>query len=65
MNTRHSATDCQCPSTLYRLGKLVTASLDLHTTLAAIVQAAHELTNADTSAIVLLHEDESLLIRVA
>jgi signal transduction histidine kinase len=49
---------------LYRLGKLVTASLDLDATLGAIVDAAHELTGADSTAILLQDEDGSLVIRI-
>lgn len=49
--------------TLYRLGKLVTASLDLDATLAAIVEAARQLTGAETSAILLLQPDDTLVIR--
>jgi GAF domain-containing protein len=46
------------------LGKLVTASIDLDTTLSAIVDAARELTGADSSAILVQDDDDSLLIRV-
>lgn len=49
---------------LYRLGKLVRASLDLDETLAVIADAARELTGADLSAILLLDVDESLVLRV-
>jgi signal transduction histidine kinase len=50
-------------ATLYRLGKMVTASLDLDATLTAIVEAASQLTGAETSAILLLQSDDSLVIR--
>ena len=46
-------------ATLYRLGKMVTASLDLDATLAAIVDAARQLTGAEGSAILLLQRDDS------
>jgi GAF domain-containing protein len=49
---------------LYRLGKLVTASLDLDATLGAIVDAAHELTGAESTAILLQDEDGALVIRI-
>jgi two-component system, NtrC family, sensor kinase len=49
--------------TLYRLGKLVTASLDLDTTLEAIVAAAHQLIESESTAILLLEDGEHLVIR--
>jgi signal transduction histidine kinase len=49
---------------LYRLGKLVGESLDLDATLDAIVDAAHELIRADSTAILLSDANESLTIRV-
>jgi two-component system, NtrC family, sensor kinase len=49
--------------TLYRLGKLVRASLDLDSTLAAIVDAVHELVEADSTALLLLEDDQLLTIR--
>lgn len=49
---------------LYRLGKLVTANLDLNATLGAIVDAAHELTGADATAILLQDMEGSLVIRI-
>jgi signal transduction histidine kinase len=49
---------------LYRLGKLVSASLDLDTTLEAIVDAAHELIGAESTAILLQEDGEHLVIRV-
>ncbi len=48
---------------LHRVGKLVTASLDLEATLEAIVEAAHQLTHAESTAILLLDQEE-LVIRV-
>jgi signal transduction histidine kinase len=50
--------------TLYRLGKLVTASLDLDSTLEAIVDAAHQLTGAESTAILVQDDGEHLVIRV-
>jgi signal transduction histidine kinase len=50
--------------TLYRLGKLVSASLDLDTTLEAIADAAHELIGAESTAILLQEDGEHLVIRV-
>lgn len=49
---------------LYRLGKLVRASLDLDSTLAAIADAACELTQAELSGILLLDDDDQLVLRV-
>jgi signal transduction histidine kinase len=49
--------------TLYRLGKLVTASLDLDSTLKAIVDAAHQLIESESTAILLLENGEHLVIR--
>jgi signal transduction histidine kinase len=49
---------------LYRLGKMVRASLDLDATLAAIADAACELTGAELSAILLLDQDDQLVLRV-
>src|SRR5947207_2156639 len=43
--------------TLYRLGKLVSASVDLDATLSAIVNAAQQLTGAASTAILLVDED--------
>jgi len=58
-------TDAQLPAlTLYRLGKLVSASLDLDTTLEAIVAATHELIGAESTAILLQEDGENLVIRV-
>jgi signal transduction histidine kinase len=51
-------------TTLYRLGKLVRASLELDTTLAAIADAACDLTSAEMSAILLLDADELLVLRL-
>ncbi len=48
---------------LHRVGKLVSASLDLEATLEAIVEAAHQLTHAESTAILLLDQEE-LVIRV-
>jgi signal transduction histidine kinase len=50
--------------TLYRLGKLVSASLDLDTTLEAIVDAAHQLIGAESTAILLQEDGDTLVIRV-
>jgi len=50
--------------TLYRLGQLVRASLDLDATLAAIADAACELTKAELSAIMLLNDEGELVLRV-
>ncbi len=49
--------------TLYRLGKLVTASLDLDITLKAIVDAAHQLIESESTAILLLEDGQHLVIR--
>lgn len=49
--------------TLYRLGKLVTASLDLDITLKAIVDAAHQLIESESTAILLLENGADLVIR--
>jgi two-component system, NtrC family, sensor kinase len=49
--------------TLYRLGKLVTASLDLDRTLEAIVDAAHQLIESESTAILLLEDGQHLVIR--
>jgi len=49
--------------TLYRLGKLVTASLDLDSTLKAIVDAAHQLIESESTAILLLEDGAELVIR--
>jgi signal transduction histidine kinase len=50
---------------LHQVGKLVTASLDLDSTLSAILEAAHQLTGAHLLAILLFEEDaEHLVIRV-
>src|SRR5579859_2810108 len=58
-------TDAVLPAlTLYRLGKLVSASLDLDTTLEAIVEAAHQLIGAESTAILLQEDGEHLVIRV-
>ena len=50
-------------TTLYGLGKLVRASGDLEATLAAIANAACELTNAEESFILLLDGDGHLVVR--
>jgi signal transduction histidine kinase len=59
--------DCQLDPerilTLYRLGKLVTASVDLDVTLNAIVDAAQQLTEAASTAILLLEDDTNLVVR--
>jgi two-component system, NtrC family, sensor kinase len=49
--------------TLYRLGKLVTESLDLSVTLEAIVAAAHQLIESESTAILLLEDGQQLVIR--
>ena len=49
---------------LHEVGKVVTASLDLDTTLSAVLEAAHRLTRADLLAILLLDNPEHLVIRV-
>lgn len=56
--------DARDLAVLYRLGKLVGASLDLDATLGAIVDAAHELIRADSTAILLSDAEDSLIIRV-
>jgi len=50
---------------LYRVSKLVTASLDLDATLEAVVQAAHELTGAHATALALLDYESNLVLQVA
>jgi two-component system NtrC family sensor kinase len=58
-------TDAALPAlTLYRLSKLVSASLDLNTTLEAIVDAAHQLIGAESTAILLQEDGDHLVIRV-
>ena len=49
--------------TLYRLGKLVTASVDLDATLDAIVEAVQQLTGATSTAILLLDDAQHLVLR--
>jgi len=49
--------------TLYRLGKLVSASVDLDATLNAIVNAAQQLTGAASTAILLVEDDSNLMVR--
>src|SRR5260370_6017549 len=49
--------------TLYRLGKLVSASVDLDATLNAIVKAAQQLTGAASTAILLVDDDAHLVVR--
>lgn len=49
---------------LYRLGKLVPSSLDLDTTLDAIIDATHELIGTESTAILLQEDAEHLVIRV-
>jgi signal transduction histidine kinase len=49
--------------TLYRLGKLVSASVDLDATLNAIVNAAQQLTGAASTAILLVEDDTHLVVR--
>src|SRR5437868_5571619 len=48
--------------TLYRLGKLVSASVDLDATLNAIVNAAQQLTGAASTAILLVEDDAANLV---
>jgi signal transduction histidine kinase len=50
--------------TLYQVGKMVTASLDLDGTLEAITDATHQLTGADTTALALIELDGGLVMRV-
>jgi signal transduction histidine kinase len=60
------ALEVQRVRALYRLSQMVTASLDLDTTLDAIAGAAHQLTASTQTAILLLDpEDNSLSIRLA
>jgi signal transduction histidine kinase len=49
--------------TLYRLGKMVSASVDLDATLNAIVHAAQQLTGAESTAILLVEDDRHLVVR--
>src|SRR5260370_40888013 len=49
--------------TLYQLGKLVSASVDLDATLNAIVNAAQQLTGAASTAILLVEDDAHLVVR--
>ena len=49
---------------LYRRVKLVPASLDLHSKLAAIAEAFRELTQAELSSILLRDDDDRLVLRV-
>jgi len=56
--------DARQAITLYQVGKMVTASLDLETTLEAIAGAAHHLTGANSTALALLERDGRLVIRV-
>jgi GAF domain-containing protein len=62
MSTTDTATDPERMAVLYRLDKQVTASLELDLTLAAIVEAARQLTGAESAAILLLQHDDSLVI---
>jgi two-component system, NtrC family, sensor kinase len=48
---------------LYQTGRLVTASLDLEATLEAIVEATHRLIGSDTTALALIEDDGSLMLR--
>jgi signal transduction histidine kinase len=50
--------------TLHRLSRSVTASVDLDAALSAIVDAAHQLTGAASTAILLLEPDAHLVMRV-
>src|SRR5712671_5009410 len=49
--------------TLYRVGKLVSASVDLDATLNAIVNAAQQLTGAASTAILLVEDNAYLVVR--
>lgn len=49
--------------TLYRLARLVSASLDFDSTLGAIVDAVHELVGAESTALLLFEDGEFLTIR--
>ncbi|HEY3058999.1 MAG TPA: ATP-binding protein [Chloroflexota bacterium] len=55
--------DARQALTLYQVGKLVTASLDLEATLDAVTEATHQLTGAHSTALALLDWDGSLVIR--
>jgi signal transduction histidine kinase len=59
-----SAFDADQLRAIYRVGKLVRASLDLDVTLSAIVAATREVTPAELTAILLLTEDNELEFRV-
>ncbi len=60
-----AATDAALPALrLYRLGKLVSASVDLDTTLEAVADAAHELVGAESTAILLQEDGDTLVVRV-
>lgn len=63
---RHDALalDADCLRALHRMTAVVTASLDLDTTLGAILDAAQELTGAHLVAILLLESAEQLVIRI-
>jgi len=56
------ALDARQAIALYRVGKMVTASLDLDATLHAVVQAAHQLTGAHATALSLLDWLEGTLV---
>jgi signal transduction histidine kinase len=49
---------------LYQVARLVTASRDLQSTLAAIAEAAQQLTAADTTTLALLEDDGRLVVHV-
>src|ERR1700694_391630 len=49
--------------TLYQVGKMVTAGLDLEATLEAVTEAIHHLTGADTTALALMTAEGSLVLR--
>jgi two-component system, NtrC family, sensor kinase len=57
------ALDARQALTLYRVGKMVNASLDLAATLDAVTLTTHQLTDAHTTALALLDWDGNLVIR--
>jgi signal transduction histidine kinase len=57
------ALDARQALTLYQVGKMVTASLDLEATLDAVTAATHDMSGADSTALALLDWDGTLVIR--
>ena len=56
--------DARQAITLYQVGKMVTAGLDLEATLEVVTDAIHQLTGADASTLALIEADGRLVLRV-